>query len=301
MQSNNARLLAGVSLPVGACVLEAVLQAVGIGGASIAWAVARVGVVAALGVAGYALVRQSVAATAVDAFARGVADAEAERADEPPPGATQAVERQRVEITKACGLLDAASELIRGNAEQTLQAKALADEANETASRGVRELAAIGDAIEALNQSSDKVSQILRTIDRVAMETNILALNAAVEAARAGEAGAGFSVVADEVRRLAQGTADAARDTTAQIEETVSWIAQIEMLKAEVINTLNDIAEKSRGLAEMVGAVSEAASNEAQTVERVSAAIGALNTSSPPLALVPQPSKRGVARHAHVE
>ncbi|MBL0159631.1 MAG: hypothetical protein IPP47_21380 [Bryobacterales bacterium] len=96
--------------------------------------------------------------------------------------------------------------------EQVVQAISRADEA----------LGKMMVSINEINGSSDKIARIIRVIDDIAFQTNILALNAAVEAARAGESGLGFAVVADEVRNLAQRCAQAARDTTELIGESVA-------------------------------------------------------------------------------
>jgi methyl-accepting chemotaxis protein/methyl-accepting chemotaxis protein-1 (serine sensor receptor) len=130
-------------------------------------------------------------------------------------------------------------------------------------------------AMNEINEQSGKISKIIKTIDEIAFQTNILALNAAVEAARAGEAGMGFAVVADEVRNLAQRAAQAAKDTSSLIEESITKsgdgkakvdqvAAAIQALTAEsaTIKTLVDEVnlgsqEQSRGIDQIVKAISQ--------------------------------------------
>jgi len=107
------------------------------------------------------------------------------------------------------------------NAESARKATDLAKQTRETAEAGSADMTNMNRAMEAIKVSSDDIGKIIRTIDEIAFQTNILALNAAVEAARAGEAGMGFAVVAEEVRSLAQRSAQAARETSAKIEAAI--------------------------------------------------------------------------------
>lgn len=115
-------------------------------------------------------------------------------------------------------------------------------DAQETVMQAERGVTAMGDAIDALNQSSSQIAAILETINKIAFQTNLLALNATIEASRAGEFGAGFAVVADEVRRLAQESTLAAKQTGEHVEGAVSWIMQCEMLKTEATSALQGVA-----------------------------------------------------------
>ena len=108
------------------------------------------------------------------------------------------------------------------NAENSRVAAENMTQASERIEEANRDLEQMVVSMNDINASSDKISKIIKVIDEIAFQTNILALNAAVEAARAGEAGMGFAVVADEVRNLAQRCAQAARDTAALIEESIS-------------------------------------------------------------------------------
>ena len=185
--------------------------------------------------------------------------------------------RETAAVEQANASLENAATMTQKNAAQADQASALANEAQQTADRGVTELQAIGEAIDALNQSSNEIAQILKTIDQIAFQTNLLALNAAVEAARAGDAGAGFSIVADEVRRLAKDTAEAAHQTTDKIDTALGWITQCEMLKTAVISTLNDIAAKTKDLAGLSSAVSQGSHQQTEAINQVSATVGTIN------------------------
>ena len=199
------------------------------------------------------------------AAARQVSDANASSA--------QGAGQQAASIEEASSSLEEISSMTQRNVEHARQANDLAEEARAAADRGVNDLQAIGAAVEALNDSSGQIANILKTIDGIAFQTNLLALNAAVEAARAGSAGAGFAIVADEVQKLAGRTADAARETAVKIEDVVSWIGQCEILKLEVASSLDHIATKSRQVVALAAQVAEASRQQADGIRLVNASV----------------------------
>ncbi|HEX5128587.1 MAG TPA: methyl-accepting chemotaxis protein, partial [Usitatibacter sp.] len=125
-------------------------------------------------------------------------------------------------LEQTASTLEEFTNTVRQNAEHAAQASTLAGEASNTAERGGAVVAKVVETMREVTDSSRRISEIIGVIDGISFQTNILALNAAVEAARAGEAGAGFAVVAEEVRALAQRSATAARETAEKIEDSIS-------------------------------------------------------------------------------
>jgi methyl-accepting chemotaxis protein/methyl-accepting chemotaxis protein-1 (serine sensor receptor) len=128
-------------------------------------------------------------------------------------------------------------------------------------------------AMAEINDSSGRISRIIRVIDEIAFQTNILALNAAVEAARAGSSGAGFAVVADEVRNLAQRCAQAAKDTTAIIEESVGKSTGGQSIVDQVAGKIRLVAESAENVMKLMEEVSVGSKEQLNGVEQVSTAL----------------------------
>jgi methyl-accepting chemotaxis protein len=153
------------------------------------------------------------------------------------------------------------SETARRNDAHGKQADHRAAEANTSVRTGQAAIGALAAAMESIRVSSQKITHIVSRINDISFQTNILALNAAVEAARAGEAGAGFSVVAEEVRRLAQLCAAAAAETSTLIEESGR---SAETASEKSGNVTNAFSEITKSVAEVASLMVEIAKNNQQ-------------------------------------
>ncbi len=132
-------------------------------------------------------------------------------------------------------------------------------------------------SMQRLADSSQKIARINAVIDEIAFQTNLLALNAGVEAARAGEAGRGFAVVASEVRALAQRCSDAAKEITVVIQESGAQVEEGVTLVGQAGTALTHITESVSAAAEQVATIARTASDQAQSLTEMNAAIADLD------------------------
>jgi hypothetical protein len=131
--------------------------------------------------------------------------------------------------------------------------------------------------MKAINDSSQKISDIIGVIDGIAFQTNILALNAAVEAARAGEQGRGFAVVAGEVRNLAQRSAEAAKEIKGLIGASVERVEQGSQLVDQAGSTMQEIVSSMQRVSDIVGEISSASHEQSAGVAQVSQAVSQMD------------------------
>ncbi len=184
---------------------------------------------------------------------------------------------QAANLEETSSSLEEMSGMTRQNADNSRQADAMAREAQQAAVRGVAVVGEMGEAIGLIKDSSDRTAKIIKTIDEIAFQTNLLALNAAVEAARAGEAGKGFAVVAEEVRSLAQRSAEAAKNTSALIEESQQRADKGVNTSLEVAEALALIAESVNNVTRLAAEIAAASEEQAQGIEQVNASVAQMD------------------------
>jgi methyl-accepting chemotaxis protein len=165
------------------------------------------------------------------------------------------------------------SSMTRRNADNSHEAARLMAEADAAVNGANAVLDEMNTSMANIKESSRRVANIIKTIDEIAFQTNILALNAAVEAARAGEAGMGFAVVAEEVRNLAQRSAQAAKDTTVMIEESIAR-SDRGAARVETVGTSIDAITKSvTAVKTLIDQVSDASRQQAHGFAQVAQAL----------------------------
>ena len=170
------------------------------------------------------------------------------------------------------------AERTKDNAMKATEADNLVHSVKATATEGNRQMEEMISAMNDINESSETISKIIKTIDDIAFQTNILALNAAVEAARAGVHGKGFAVVAEEVRNLAAKSASAASETAGMIEDSIRKVGIGTKIAEETATSLEQIVLSIDKSVELIDNIAEASNDQATAVSQIDQAITQVST-----------------------
>ena len=182
-------------------------------------------------------------------------------------------ESQASALEQTAASMEELSSTVKQNADNARQANQLALNASTVAVRGGNVVAQVVETMKHINDSSNRIFDIISVIDGIAFQTNILALNAAVEAARAGEQGRGFAVVASEVRSLAGRSADAAKEIKSLITASVERVEQGNALVDQAGVTMTEVVGSIRRVTDIMGEISAASTEQSLGVSQVGEAV----------------------------
>ncbi|MCB2185283.1 MAG: Cache 3/Cache 2 fusion domain-containing protein [Deltaproteobacteria bacterium] len=185
----------------------------------------------------------------------------------------QGSSEQAAALEETSAALEELSAMTRQNADNAAQADRLSRQAGQVVEEAAQVTQQLQDSMQSLSQASQETFKIIKSIDEIAFQTNLLALNAAVEAARAGEAGAGFAVVAEEVRSLALRAAEAAKSTSDLIESTVQGIGQGGNLAQQTQTAFGHMAETTEQLTVLIAEIAAASGEQTQGLTSISRAV----------------------------
>jgi len=217
---------------------------------------------AAIGSIGQAEHRVSANAQQLSSSARSLAQ-----------GATE----QANAVEQMCASLDELSRNAKRNVAEAAGAQETARQAGEQAALSSRQMEEMVLAMGEIDRASLEIERIISTIEDIAFQTNILALNASVEAARAGTAGQGFSVVSEEVRRLAVQSDQAAKATKELIENSIQATRRGSKVVEEATVTLQKTIDLVKQSNEAIHSISQAMQSEADSIHRVSQGVGQIS------------------------
>jgi methyl-accepting chemotaxis protein len=186
---------------------------------------------------------------------------------------SQRTEEQASSLEETASSMEQMTSTVKQNADNASQASQLAMAARNHAEQGGAVVSRAVQAMAGINDSSNRIADIIGVIDEIAFQTNLLALNAAVEAARAGEQGRGFAVVATEVRNLAGRSATAAKEIKSLIKDSVLKVADGSKLVTQSGATLEQIVSSVKKVSDIIAEIAAASNEQSAGIEQVNKAV----------------------------
>jgi len=181
---------------------------------------------------------------------------------------------QAAAIEETSSSLEEMASMTKQNAGNAGQADGLMKQVEQFVAQANDSIGKLSASMQEITRASEETQKIVKTIDEISFQTNLLALNAAVEAARAGEAGAGFAVVAEEVRNLAKRAAESARNTAGLIEGTIQKVKEGSGLMGVTHESFTKVAGSATQVAELLAEIATASREQSQGIDQVNKAVG---------------------------
>jgi methyl-accepting chemotaxis protein len=185
--------------------------------------------------------------------------------------------KQASSLEETSSSIEEMASMIRESANNAAQTNQLMSTSQEVIANANSSITELNGSMKEITAASEQTQKIVKTIDEIAFQTNLLALNAAVEAARAGEAGAGFAVVAEEVRNLALRAAEAARNSSDMMNDIVTKVKNGEKLVTVTYNAFRQVTDSSEKVVQLMGNIVTATQEQSQGIDQINRAVLEMN------------------------
>lgn len=210
--------------------------------------------------------------------ASGQVDSGADQVSSGAQALSQGATEQASSVEELAATINDISENVSSNAQNAANVQELANHVGAEITASNQQMDQMTAAMGQIENESNEIGKIIKTIEDIAFQTNILALNAAVEAARAGSAGKGFAVVADEVRNLAAKSQDAAKNTTVLIENAIAAVKNGTRIASDTAQSMANVVANAQQVTEHIDAISHASQDQAESIAQVTQGVDQISS-----------------------